>query len=514
MLSSAHRHRAYTSAQQAVAMAGVQEARDGDVHGSRGPHLQPRSAARVLVFPLPFQGHIDPMLHLAGVLHSRGLAVTVLHTRFNALDPARYPEFQFVAVADGTPADVVATGRIIDIILAMNAAMEASSAVEEALASAVLADESHSSSHPRAACLFIDANLLAVHMAARKIGLPTLVLRTGSAACFGCFLAYPMLHDKGYLPPRESEVCTPVPELPPLRVKDLVYSKHSDHELVRRVLARASETVRGCSGLVINTFEALEAAEIGRLRDELAADDLPVILAAGPLHKLSSNNSSRSSLLAPDRSCIEWLDAQRSRSVLYVSFGSMAAMDWSEFLEVAWGLAESGHPFLWVVRPNQVRGCDGGDSVRRRLPDGVEDAVKAGRGMVVRWAPQQEVLGHRAVGGFWSHCGWNSTLEAISEGVPMICRPDAVDQMMNTRYVQDVWGVGLELEGELERGKIKDAISKLMSEREGGEMRERAQELRAKVEGCLERSSGSSQIAIDKLVDYILYGLRVYNCSL
>ncbi|CAD6226234.1 unnamed protein product [Miscanthus lutarioriparius] len=478
-------------------MAGAQEARDGNGSRGGGPGPQPR-ARRVLVFPLPFQGHIDPMLHLAGVLHGRGLAVTVLHTRFNALDPARHPEFRFVAVPDGTPADVAATGRIIDIILAMNSAMESSSsaAVTEALASAALAD-------PRAACLFIDANLLAVHRAARKIGLPTLVLRTGSAACLGCFLSYPMLHEKGYLPPRESQLCTPVPELPPLRVKDLVYSKHSDHELVRRVLARASETVRGCSGLVINTFEALEAAEIGRLRDELA--DLPVILAAGPLHKLSSNSSrgAGSSLLAQDRSCIEWLDAQRSGSVLYVSFGSLAAMDSSEFLEVAWGLAESGHPFLWVVRPNLVRGCCDDDSVRRRrLPDGVEDAVRAGRGVVVRWAPQQEVLAHRAVGGFWSHCGWNSTLEAISEGVPMICRPDAVDQMMNTRYVQDVWGVGFELEGELERGKIKDAIRKLMSEREGDEMRERAQELRGKVEGCLE-SSGPSQIAIDKLVNYI-----------
>lgn len=184
-------------------MAGVQGAGDVDVvGGSRGapePDHEPR-ARRVLVFPLPFQGHIDPMLHLAGVLHARGLAVTVLHTRFNALDPARHPEFRFVPVPDGTPADVAASGRIIDIILAMNDAMEASTAVTEALASVLAADKAQ----PRAAtaCLFIDANLLAVHKAARALGLPTLVLRTGSAACFGCFLAYPMLHEKGYLPPQ------------------------------------------------------------------------------------------------------------------------------------------------------------------------------------------------------------------------------------------------------------------------------------------------------------------------
>jgi UDP:flavonoid glycosyltransferase YjiC (YdhE family) len=85
----------------------------------------------------------------------------------------------------------------------------------------------------------------------------------------------------------------------------------------------------------------------------------------------------------------------------------------------------------------------------------------------------------------------------------MICRPDAVDQMMNTRYLQDVWGVGFELQGELERGKIRDAVRKLMGEREGAEMRRAAQELCAKLAGCLE-SAGSSQVAIDKLVSYIL----------
>ncbi|PUZ69044.1 hypothetical protein GQ55_2G077200 [Panicum hallii var. hallii] len=457
---------------------------------------------RALVFPLPFQGHIDPMMHLAGALHARGLAVTVLHTRFNALRPARHPEFRFVEVPDGVPADVAAAGRIIDVILAMNAAMEASPAgVRAALASAMLAggeEEQEAERRPRgaAACLFIDGNLLAVQRVAAALGLPTLVLRTGSAACLRCFLAYPMLHEKGFLPPQESNLYTPVPELPPLRVKDLFFSPVSNHEKVREVLARITETVRNSSGVVINTSEALEAAEMEQLRGELAGDGLPLLLAAGPLHKLSSR-SAGSSLLDQDRSCIAWLDTRPPGSVLYASFGSLAAMDPGEFLEVAWGLADSGHPFLWVVRPKLVRGCD---SVQ--LPDGFEDAVK-GRGMVIRWAPQQEVLAHRAVGGFWTHGGWNSTLEGVGEGVPMICRPDAVDQMMNARYVQDVWGVGFELEGELERGRIRDAVRRLMEGEEGAEMRERAKVLRRKVADCLE-SSGSSQIAMDKLVSYIL----------
>jgi hypothetical protein len=158
-------------------------------------------ARRVLLFPLAFQGTINPMMQLADVLHGRGLAVTVLHTHFNALDPTLHPEFTFVAVPDGVPADVAASGNIFSIMLAMNAGMEASGAVRDALAS-VLAEETQ----PRVACMIIDANLHAAQKAAAALGLPTLVLRTGSAACFSCFLAFPMLHQKGYLPPKGTSV--------------------------------------------------------------------------------------------------------------------------------------------------------------------------------------------------------------------------------------------------------------------------------------------------------------------
>ncbi|XP_066389588.1 DIMBOA UDP-glucosyltransferase BX9-like [Miscanthus floridulus] len=473
-------------------MAGVHEARTGGSGASNGRRSSRRRPRRVLMFPLPFQGHINPMLQLGDVLHARGLAVTVLHTRLNALDAARrHPEFQFVPVLDGVPAHVSASGNVIDIIEAMNAAMEADGAgALRAVLESVVADEAR----PPAACIVFDANLLAVPRAAEAVGLRTLVLRTASAACLGCFLAYPMLHQKGYLPPQESKLYMPVKELPPLRVRDLFYSSWSNHKKMRELLARANEAMKNSSGLVINTLDALEKAELKRLCEQL---HIPVILAPGPLHKLSSK-CTRSSTPDQDYSCIEWLDKQPSESVLYVSFGSLASLDAKEFLEVAWGLANSGHPFLWVVRADSVRGfLDGPD-----IPNGFEAAVH-GRGKVIRWAPQQEVLAHPAVGGFWTHSGWNSTLESISEGVPMICRPQFADQMMNTRYVVNTWGVGLELEGELERGKIEKAVRKLMKDREGEEMRERAKELKKNVADCL-KAGGTSQVAIDKLVDYIL----------
>ncbi|EAZ03338.1 hypothetical protein OsI_25480 [Oryza sativa Indica Group] len=453
---------------------------------------------RVLVFPLPFQGHINPMLQLAGALHGRRgggggeLSVTVLHTRFNAIDPSRYPELAFAEVPDGIPPDVAANGNIVDIIVALNVAMdggESSPSFRDVLASVVAADDE--GRKPRASCLIIDGNLMAAQKTAAELGLPTLVLRTGSAACLGCYLAYPALLQKGYLPPKESQLYEPVEELPPLRVRDLYYTSNANQELVRKVLGWIAETARNSNGVVINTFDELEPAELERIRRELDGDGVAIVLAVGPLHKLSPMNAGGSLHLRPDWSCIEWLDTQATGSVLYVSFGSLASLDSNEFLEVAWGLESSGQPFLWVVRPDLVKGLD-----KPSLPDGFERAVE-GRGKVIKWAPQQEVLAHHAVGGFWTHNGWNSTLESVSEGVPMICKPQFADQMLNTRYLEAVWAVGFELVGKLERGEIKKAIKRLMVEKEGAEIRERAKELKKKMDQCLE-SSGSSQIAINR----------------
>ncbi|KAF8646556.1 hypothetical protein HU200_065778 [Digitaria exilis] len=156
-----------------------------------------RAAARVALFPLPFQGNISPMLQLAGALHARGLDVAVLHTVFSAPNPARHPPgFAFDAVPDAAPE--AAAGGIAKI-LALNAAMEASGHVCDALASLLAAE-----GEPRLACLVIDSTLTATQQAAAGLGLPTLVLRTGSAACFRLFKSYDMLYHKGYLPAQGS----------------------------------------------------------------------------------------------------------------------------------------------------------------------------------------------------------------------------------------------------------------------------------------------------------------------
>jgi len=137
---------------------------------------------------------------------------------------------------------------------------------------------------------------------------------------------------------------------------------------------------------------------------------------------------------ADNVACMSFLDAQPRGSVVYVAFGSISIMTAEQVQELALGLKASGRPFLWVVRPEQAG----------KLPTGFTDDVGAlGKGKVVGWAPQEQVLGHHSVGCFVSHCGWNSTLEGIRNGLPMMCWPYFLDQVTNQTYICDIWKVGL-----------------------------------------------------------------------
>lgn len=420
------------------------------------------AGGRVVVFPFPFQGHFNPVMRLARALHARGLAITVFHS--GALDPADYPaDYRFVPVTVEADPKLLASEDIAAIVTTLNASCDAPF---RARLSALLAAEGRDSVR----CVFTDVSWNAVLTASSDLGVPALGMMTASAASLRDYMAYRTLIDKGYLPVKEERKEDPVPELPPYRVKDLLRVDTSDLEEFAELLARTVTAARRASGLIFNTFPLIETDTLAEIHKALSVP----VFAVAPLNKLvPTATASLHGVVQADRGCLQWLDTQQPGSVLYVSFGSMAAMDPHEFVELAWGLAESKRPFVWVVRPNLIRGFESG-----ALPDGVEDEVR-GRGIVVAWAPQEEVLAHPAVGGFLTHNGWNSTVEAISEGVPMVCCPRHGDQFGNMRYVCDVWKVGTELVGEqLERGQVKAAIDRLFGTKEGEEIKERMKEFK------------------------------------
>lgn len=286
----------------------------------------------------------------------------------------------------------------------------------------------------------------------------------------------------------ECSILEPLPDLHPLRFKDLpVPTLNNDvPEPVIDFSVRTND-IRSAVACIWNSMDELEHSSLSKLQQRYKVPFFPI----GPFHKQASDSST--SLLEEDTSCLEWLDRQASGSVIYVSIGSFINISEKDLLETAWGLANSEQPFLLVVRPGSVHGSD-------QLPEDFKKVI-GDRGKVVKWAPQRNVLSHRAVGGFMSHCGWNSTLESICQGVPMICRPFLSDQPVNARYITQVWKVGLELEEE-ERGVIEKTIRKLMAGEEGREVRKRVVDLKQKVESCMQKG-GSSYQALDELVEFI-----------
>ncbi|XP_010067477.2 UDP-glycosyltransferase 76F1 [Eucalyptus grandis] len=445
--------------------------------------MNQRNNHRLVLFPLPFQGHINPMLQLAQILHDRGFSITVLHTDLNSPDPSSHPHFAFRSIGDGLSQSEASTLDLVRLITLLNARCAAP--FEERLREEV------SSPDAPVTCLIADALFSFPRDVAERAGVRRMVLRTGGATSLRVFAGFRLLRERGYLPIEESRLEDPVPEFPPLRVKDLPRIT-GEPELLERILNDMIEGIKDSSGLILNTFEDLEQPALSLLRQEYPIAVFPI----GPFHKCGPSSSG--SLLAEDRSCISWLDKQAPNSVVYVSFGSIASVNESEFSEIALGLADSQQPFLWVIRPGSVSGSE----LLENLPGCFLEALEE-RGKIVKWAPQHEVLAHRAVGAFWTHNGWNSTLESISEGVPMICMPCFSDQNVNARFVSDVWRVGVHLNNGLERRKIAEAIRKLLVEKEGEEVRERAAQFKEKASSCL-MQGGSSFQSLDGLANHIL----------
>ncbi|KAI7757118.1 hypothetical protein M8C21_021054 [Ambrosia artemisiifolia] len=412
----------------------------------------------LVLLPLPFQGHLSPMLQLANILHSKGFSITILHTSFNSPNPNNYPHFNYVPIPDTSEANLCVSsddvGKVIRFMHDVN--INLVDPIRGCLERLMSEDKG-------VACLITDAQWSCTQSVAEGLKLPRIVHRTSNISSFRSFAAYPASHDKGCvqsISDEETKSKALVPGLESLKVEALPKFHAYDAEVVSKVIER-------------------------------------MVQATKRAHAYFATSSS--SLLEQDKTSLSWLNKYPPKSVLYVSFGSIVKVDESQFLEIAWGLANSKQPFLWVVRPRSIEGSEWLEP----LPNGFLDRIVEGRGYIVKWAPQQDVLAHPAIGGFWTHNGWNSTLESICEGVPMICSPSFGDQIPNARHVSNVWKIGVELEHRFKRREIESAIKKVMVDDEGLQLRNKIIDLKQIASFCLKKG-GSSYSSLEDLVNYIL----------
>ncbi|KAF8043664.1 hypothetical protein BT93_A1855 [Corymbia citriodora subsp. variegata] len=469
------------------------------------PHL-------VLV-PCPLQGHLSPMLHLAGIFHSKGFAVTLV-----LVQPASprvvtswVSDDFFLESLGGSGSDIPDVCEM-DLMCFLN---EVNSKCKLPFRDCLTRLRMNRLKGHKL-CIVYDAIMYFSAEVSNELEIPRVVLRTSTAANF---LGLSMLKQKACLPTQDGSAKAIRELIPAMRESDMPVFDKFCPETTERVLAQIHESTSTASAIIWNTLQALERTPLHRIQSSLS----PPIFPIGPLHKYQAQDPRRCrrrSLFTADTGarreedrikCMSFLDSHTPGSVVYVSAGSLARLSRSELAEMAGGLADCGQPFLWAVGPS----LEHGDDVAGLVPSGLELSRAAGchhprapsmQGLAVAWAPQEEVLAHGSVGCFWTHNGWNSTLESMTEGVPMLCWPRVGDQKIIAGFVTRVWRVGLELEcdgdGGLERGRISRSIKRVMVGEEGREIKKRASEMKETVELALSGGGCSSQF-LGKLVDFI-----------
>ncbi|KAG0469563.1 hypothetical protein HPP92_016263 [Vanilla planifolia] len=263
------------------------------------------------------------------------------------------------------------------------------------------------------------------------------------------------------------------------------------------------ERVPTAKGLIINTFESLEAGTLRALAEGVSVPGgtMSPIYPVGPVTAEKIVNEARHESLA-------WLDGQPSGSVVFLSFGSLGVFPKAQLRQIAEGLDRSGQRFLWVVRappPEEHKGqlvAWGEADLEELLPEGFVDRL-AGRGLIVKsWAPQVEVLEHEAVGGFVTHCGWNSVLESIFAGVAMIAWPMYAEQRMNKVFLVEA-GLAVEMRGHKEgmvgSGEVEEKVRWLMEEEGGRVLKERLAAVREEARAA-QTEGGTAHAALKEIV--------------
>ncbi|KAI8002779.1 7-deoxyloganetin glucosyltransferase [Camellia lanceoleosa] len=464
--------------------------------------------------PFPAQGHINPMLKLAKLLHYKGFHITFVNTEFNhkrllksqgpdSLDGL--PSFRFETIPDGLPeSDSEATQDIPS--LCESTSKHCLAPFKDLISK--LNDNVGLNVQP-VTCIVSDSSMFFTFTAAEELGIPHVFLWTASACSFMAYLQYCNLIDKGIIPLKDPSYLTNgyldmvidwIPGMQGIRLKDFpTFIRSTDHnDVMLKFVLDGTKIALKASAIIYNTIEELEREVLDAL-----SSMSPPIYTIGPLHLLANQikddslKSMGSNLWKEAPECIEWLNSKEPNSVVYVNYGSITVMTANQLAEFAWGLANSKQTFLWIIRPDLVAG----DSAV--LPPEFVTETKE-RGLLASWCPQEQVIAHPSIGGFLTHCGWNSTLESISSGVPVICWPFFGDQQTNCWYCCTKWGIGVEIDKDVKRDEVEKLVRELVAGNKGKEMKKRAMEWRKMAEEATASSSASSFLNLEKMIKQVL----------
>ncbi|XP_019176940.1 PREDICTED: UDP-glycosyltransferase 74F2-like [Ipomoea nil] len=433
-----------------------------------------------LILPYPIQGHINPMLQFSKRLEAKGVKITIAVTKFllTTLQDLSTTHLSIETFSDGFDEGASPQTRRTQAYIDKFRQVGSQTLAQ-------LLRRLRVGRFPVSWVVY-DAFLpWAVDVAVEE-GVSSACFFTQSCAVDAIY--YYAQQGRLKLPLAENEVVE-IPGLPCLEPKDMpsfIYSPELYPFVLDKLVGQFCN-VEKADWILINTFYELEREVIDWMRK------LWVVGAIGPTipsryldNQLPDDKEYGLSMFKPmTEVCMKWLDDRQDGSVVYVSFGSLAKLQEEQMEELAWALRRINRPFLWVVRSEEAN----------KLPKNfAEEIEEERRGLTVSWCPQLQVLTHRAVGCFLTHGGWNSILEAISLGVPMIAIPQWSDQPTNSKLVMDKWKIGVKAKAEengvVKREEIEECIGRVM---EGEEMRANARKWKQVCREAMEEGGTSDR---------------------
>ncbi|XP_028782155.1 UDP-glycosyltransferase 73C4-like [Neltuma alba] len=495
------------------------------------PSIVTRQNVELLHFvliPLMAPGHLLPMVDMARLLARRNVKVTLVTTPLNAVrvkatierenqhcsssSPIELQLFQFPSAEAGVPEGC----ESVDALTSMDVKMKFFKALCKL--QRPLEELFETLTSPPPTCIISDRYVPSVASVAKKFQVPRIIF--DGTNCFNLLCSHSLCSSKVYEKVSDSEAFV-VPGLPhrivlkkPQLPRTFNLRKHQE---IGDFIDEVRKTEKEAYGVVVNSFQELEAdymKEYEKVTKQKIWCIGPVSLCnKDNLDKAQRGKNTESNNEKQSQQYLKWLDSWPARSVIYVCLGSLNCVPPEQLMELGLGLEASKRPFILVLRGAYKR-----DEMEKLLKeDGLEERVKA-RGLIIRgWVPQVLILSHKAIGSFLTHCGWNSTLEGICSGVPLITFPLNAEQFFNEKVAVQLLETGVKVGAEtainfgeedkygvqVKREKVKEAIEKVMDEDEESErIRERARNYAEKAKKAMQKG-GSSWLNMSLLTEDI-----------
>ncbi|XVE56840.1 hypothetical protein DITRI_Ditri04bG0043000 [Diplodiscus trichospermus] len=415
--------------------------------------------SHVIVIPHPAQGHVAPLMKLSLKIAAHGVKVTFVNTEFihkklmASLPAAKMEEEQrlisLVSIPDGLEPE--------DDRQDYFKLTESIARVMPGNLRSLIENINRSDVDGQIDCVIADKAAGWALEVANKMGIKRVMVLLSGPANLALALHVPQLIEAGIIDTNgtliKDESITLSEDIPAWSSSEFTWSCCDPvmQKLLFVYVSKTLEPLNFVDQILCNTFYELDTP-IMKL--------VPKIITIGPFVVSNHFEAFAGNFFPEDTTCLSWLDKQTAGSVIYGAMGSTAILSPQQVDELAFGLELTGLPFLWVVRSNLT------NESTAKFPE--EFIVRvADRAKIVEWAPQEKVLAHRSIACFVSHCGWNSTMEGLTMGIPFLCWPYFADQFHNRSYICDVWKIGLALakddSGIVTRNEISSKVKKLLS---------------------------------------------------